>query len=51
MEKLAKNEITEKISRPVARGGAVGADAPPSQIKGPLFLKKVHYFEEKVLIS
>ena len=25
------------IIRPVARGGAVGVDAPPSQIKGPLF--------------
>ena len=23
--------------RPVARGGSVGADEPPSEIKGPLF--------------
>ena len=35
--------------RPIARRGAVGADTLPSQIKGPLFYKKVHYFEEKVL--
>ena len=28
----------EDISpRPVARGGSVGADEPPSKIKGPLF--------------
>ena len=42
--------------RPVARRGAVGADAPPSQIKGPFFLgkgpytylkEKVHYFTIK----
>ena len=26
--------------RPVARGGAVGANPPPSQIKGPLFKKR-----------
>ena len=25
------------IGRPVARGGSVGADEPPSEIKGPLF--------------
>ena len=33
-----------------SQGGSVGADEPPSEIKGPLFLKKVHYFEEKPLI-
>ena len=26
-----------KNHRPVARGGSVGADEPPSEIKGPLF--------------
>ena len=25
------------LTRPVARGGSVGADEPPSEIKGPLF--------------
>ena len=43
-------EINGKSNRLVARGGSVGADEPPSEIKGPLFYKKVHYFEEKHLI-
>ena len=39
----SKKQISSQFSarltycRPVARGGAVGADPPPSQIKGPLF--------------
>ena len=28
------------IFRPVARGGSVGSDETPSQIKGPLFYAK-----------
>ena len=33
--------------RHVARGGSGGSDKPPSQIKGPLFYKKVHYLQTK----
>ena len=29
--------LYQLIYRPVARGGSVGADEPPSEIKGPLF--------------
>ena len=36
-EGIAVSKTSLCLFRPVARGGAVGADAPPSQIKGPLF--------------
>ena len=50
------------LTRPVARGSSLGAEEPPSQMKGPQFYQKgplfclkkpqiclkVHYFVEKV---
>ena len=35
------------LGRPVARGGSVGSDEPPSQIKGPLFCTKRSTFYNK----
>ena len=32
-----KDQSVAIHNRPVARGGSVGADEPPSEIKGPLF--------------
>ena len=34
-------------TRPVARGGSVGSDEPPSQTKGPLFYAKRSTFYNK----
>ena len=36
-----------QLSRPVAKGGSVGSDEPPSQIKGPLFCAKRSTFHNK----
>ena len=35
------------VNRPVGRGGSVGSDEPPSQIKGPLFCAKRSTFYNK----
>ena len=45
--KCRKCLVISSVHRPVARGGSVGSDEPPSQIKDPLFCAKRSTFYNK----